>query len=73
MNLIYIIIGLALFSLTIKIVKKLDNTENKEQNTNSNIKIKDGINLYFGSIIGKLIVLAIGIIIAIIIPIIIMS
>lgn len=37
------------------------------------MKIKDGIKIYFGKVIGKLIILAIGITLAILIPVFILS
>ena len=68
MEIIYIIIGIALFSLTIKIIKKIDNNKNEN---NTNLKIKDGFNFYIGKTLGKLLILIIGIIIAILITLII--
>lgn len=71
---IYVIIGLALASITYKIVKALDNAGNKNnynydnnaqnnnityQNNNSNFTIKDGMNLFLGKVLGKLIVIII--------------
>lgn len=66
---IYLIIGLALFSISYKIVKALDggnksetqNNDNSNNNKNS-ISVKDGMNLYFGQVIGKLIIIIIAII-----------
>lgn len=73
MTIIYIIIGCALASILLKLVKALDNSteKNKNNNNNSRITVKDGMNLYFGKIIGKLIILGIGIIIILLMPIII--
>lgn len=69
---IYLIIGLAVFSISYKIVKALDggnksesqNNDNYNNNNNSNnsITVKDGMNLYFGQVIGKLIIIIIAII-----------
>ena len=66
---IYVIIGIALFSISYKSVKSLDNGgKNKEENNTGNATIKDGMNLYFGTVLGKLIILGIGLIIIILIP-----
>ena len=76
MIIIYIIIGCAISSLLIKIIKALDrpNNSNNIQNNNTNqsnasFTIKDGMNLYFGKVVGKLI-LTIGLIALLLLPII---
>ena len=72
MIIIYIIIGCAIASLIIKIIKVIDkpNNNNIDSNTNNtSFTIKDGMNLYFGKIIGKLI-LTIGLIAILLLPII---
>ena len=75
---IYLIIGLALFSISYKIVKALDggnksesqNNDKYTNNKNNNsITMKDGMNLYFGKVIGKLIILGIGLLAIVLIPI----
>lgn len=72
MIIIYIIIGCALASLIIKIIKAIErpktNNQNDTENNNTSISIKDGMNLYFGKVAGKIIILIIGIIIILILP-----
>ena len=72
MIIIYIIIGCAIASLIIKIIKAIDKPNNSNINGNANntsFTIKDGMNLYFGKVVGKLI-LTIGLIAILLLPII---
>lgn len=72
MIIIYIIIGCAIASLIIKIIKAIDRPNNNNIDSNANntsFTIKDGMNLYFGKVIGKLI-LTIGLIAILLLPII---
>lgn len=72
MIIIYIIIGCAITSLIIKIIKAIDrpNNNNIDSSTNNtSFTIKDGMNLYFGKVVGKLI-LTIGLITLLLLPII---
>lgn len=72
MIIIYIIIGCALASLIIKIIKAIErpktNNQNSTTNNNNSISIKDGMNLYLGKVVGKIIILTIGIIIILLLP-----
>ena len=72
MTVIYIIIGCSLASLIIKIIKAIDkpnnNTNNTTQNNNSSFTVKDGMNLYFGKVAGKIIILIIALVIILLLP-----
>ncbi len=69
MTVIYIIIGCALASLIIKIIKAIDKPNNNtNQNNNSSFTVKDGINLYFGKVAGKIIILIIALVIILLLP-----
>ena len=72
MTVIYIIIGLAISSIIIKVLKYLDNNTNAQNNEESNnnyerITVKDGMNLYFGKVLGKILIIIIILIIGFII------
>lgn len=72
MTVIYIIIGLAISSIIIKVLKYLDNNTNAKNNEESNnnyerITVKDGMNLYFGKVLGKILIIIIILIIGFII------
>ena len=72
MIIIYIIIGCAIASIIIKIIKAIEkpNNSNIDSSTNNtSFTIKDGMNLYFGKVVGKLI-LIIGLITILLLPII---
>lgn len=70
MIIIYIIIGCALASIIIKIIKAIDkpNNNTNQNNNNSSLSIKDGMNLYFGKVIGKIIIIIIALIIILLLP-----
>lgn len=72
MIIIYIIIGCTIASLIIKIIKAIDRSNNNNidsSTNNTSFTIKDGMNLYFGKVVGKLI-LTIGLITLLLLPII---
>ena len=75
MTIIYVIIGLAISSIIIKVIKWLDSNTNNQSNENINndnnnygrTTVKDGMNFYFGKVLGKIILIIIILIIAFII------
>lgn len=55
----YIIFGIALSIIILRIIKASENNSNNNQNTTNNITVKDGMNLYFGKVLGKLFIIII--------------